>query len=111
MNIILLGHLEIEQLYYDPQDNKIVCISSGGPAERILWKKNNQELFIVDQSYKFSQTIDTNGRYKNTLKFIYKGEDDSGNYTCEVRNKLDQTSSVINITGEHPLFFYAGSTS
>lgn len=82
-----------------------MCISSGGPVKRILWKKNGQELFTVDRNYEFSQQfIDRiKSTYKNSLKFVHKDESDSGNYSCEVSNRKGMASSLISVTGEHIL--------
>ena len=101
-NYVNTGYLQIEQLYYDQREGRLVCLSTGGPVQRVTWKKDDQELFTVNQNYDFSQQLldRTNGTYKHILRFLYKDEEDSGTYTCEISNQLGDIASMINIIGK-----------
>ena len=96
----------IVRFTYDPSAKDFICISSGGPATNVLWKKNTQLLNTDGTNYQKTQRIISteNATYENKLHVV----DDSMLYyndsvECLVMNSRGSHSSSIVIEGNNIL--------
>ena len=81
----------------DPPQFTLTCVSKGGPASRVVWRRDGKE--ITDNStYSTSQIIvDTsrNAVYNNTLRV--RGRE-GGVYRCTVTNSQNSVGAVLQVS-------------
>ena len=98
----IIGIPDIEIAIYDPDRNKLVCTSFGGPATVVTWKKNGQLLTTMETAYQQNQRLifTENATYENTLSIP---RDTIANYDttyeCLVANSRGNNSSIISLEG------------
>ena len=104
--IIITGNPIITEFTYDSSVRDFICISSGGPATKVQWKKNSQLLNTDGTNYQKTQRIISteNATYENKLHVV----DDSMLYyndsiECLVMNSRGNHSSSIVIEGNKNL--------
>ncbi len=78
----------------------LICLSAGGPVNRVTWRRNNQLLMIDDTRYEQIQTIvDAKSvLYNNTLNSD-SNENLVGIFTCIVQNIRGSDSMTISTNG------------
>ena len=77
----------------DPPEFTLTCVSKGGPATRVVWRRNGMET-TENSTYSTSQIIvDTsrNAVYNNTLRV--RGRE-GGVYRCTVSNSRSLPLSI-----------------
>lgn len=106
MCISVIGNLFISSFNFSSITQELICISTGGPATTIIWRKNNE---TINNQYRQTQKIlDTdNSIYENIL---FLGEEEPiaiiGHYSCVVSNNRNNTIANFRITGESVKFTY-----
>ena len=80
----------------------LACISTGGPATSVTWKKNGEVLFIDGSSYQQTQIIvdDVNAVYKNILHSDNPA-DLVGSFTCTVHNARGSDNMSMSTNGRY----------
>ena len=77
----------------DPPEFTLTCVSKGGPATRVVWRRDGKEI-TENSTYSTSQIIvDTSSTtvYNNTLRV--RGRE-GGVYRCTVSNSLSVSLPV-----------------
>ena len=99
---IYTGSPNITSLVLNRDTNSLICISSGGPATKVIWMKNNLPLFIDGIHYRHHQTVvdSESAVYINTL---YNVDQTSlvGTFTCTVENVRGRSTKSMLINGEN----------
>ena len=84
-NLTLALHTEPN---VSPPEFTIICLTEGGPATTVLWKRPNKVIVQQgDSDHETSQIImdTTNSVYENRLRV--RGKED-GQWLCSVRNNI-----------------------
>ena len=95
---IFLGSPRVTSLTYDMSSHTLTCITTGGPATTITWRKDCGVLDTNTTAFVFSQTVTDQAAatYSNTLTLP---SHISGSYSC----------TVANSRGSHTRMLQAGS--
>ena len=87
----------------DPDTNELACISTGGPATSVLWKKKGQLLISDGTTYQQNQRIVS----KETATFeniLHIPSDSVANYNatyeCLVMNSIGNNSMSLSLEGK-----------
>ena len=98
----LTGSPSIASFVLNRTTKSLICNSSGGPATKTTWMKNNLPLSIDGNHYRQHQTVvdSANAVYVNTL---YSDDLTSlvGTFTCTVENLCGMSTKSISINGEN----------
>ena len=96
---------------YDKTCQTITCTSTGGPATKVTWYKDNAQISMVSNeggsdnmlTYEHSQIIinTISATYENRLRIADKSSEVAGIYTCEVTNPRGSTNESLYIQGNH----------
>ena len=81
----------------------LICISTGGPATTVVWRRDGQLLTIDENTYQQSQRIVStqNATYETTLYIPNDSiEDYNATYKCLVFNSRGSDSSSITLEGK-----------
>ena len=99
----ITGGLQIESVEYSREKESIFCVSTGGPITHTIWRKNDVTLKISDPKYEFSHLLIDGARseFQNSIRFINKDDEDSGNYTCEVVNQNGSDSASLILSSKN----------
>ena len=83
----------------------ITCMSSGGPATSVTWRRNCAVL-PNNATYQQTQTVDVTqtATYRNMLVIDSAVTDTDGVYTCSVTNTRGYDSAVTGMGGKVPLY-------
>ena len=101
-NLLLSGSPLVTSLGYDNQSRTLTCISTGGPATTVTWRKNGT---VITPSVTYQQTkrvVDpVTGTYQTVLTIDPSvGQSDIvGTYNCTVENNRG-SSSMMAVIGE-----------
>ena len=93
-----------EPLFYSANQSLntqiLTCISTGGPATKVLWKRNGA---LINQMYhaQFQRIIDVEtSKYENVLSLGSKSPVNiTGKYSCIVSNARNQTEQNTTLHG------------
>ena len=93
-------------IQYDRISKTITCTSTGGPATKVIWYKDDAQINMVSNKggiYEHSQIItDTvSATYENRLRIVDKSSEAAGTYTCEVRNPRGSKNGSLYIQGKN----------
>ena len=100
---ITIGKPQIENFYFNANQQSLICTSAKGPATDVIWERNGATLSLDGIKYSQTQLIN------NTAESIYVSTlyirdlnpaDVAGNYSCTVGNLRDSIKQVIEINGE-----------
>ena len=81
----------------DPPQFTLTCVSRGGPATRVVWRRDGMEI-TENSTYSTSQIIvDTSSTtvYNNTLRV--RGRE-GGVYRCTVRNSQSDITAQLQVS-------------
>ena len=81
----------------DPPQFTFTCVSKGGPATRVVWRRDGKEI-TENSTYSTSQIIvDTSSTtvYNNTLRV--RGRE-AGAYKCTVSNSQNSIAAVLQVS-------------
>ena len=80
----------------------ITCMSSGGPATTVTWRRNCAVL-PNNATYQQTQTVTVTqtASYRNVLVIDSTVTDTDGVYTCSVTNTRGYNSGVIGMGGKY----------
>ena len=81
----------------DPPEFTLTCVSKGGPATRVVWRRDGMET-TENSTYSTSQIIvDTSSIpvYNNTLRV--RGRE-GGVYRCDVRNNQNSITAALQVS-------------
>ena len=100
-NILTLGNITSVTLEYDKEHQSIICVSTGGPVELVIWSLNDVLISRSGQDYVSSQVIvdGTSATYENRLSVINKSSAAAGVYRCMVENSLGSLHAELDIQG------------
>ena len=95
---LCLGSPSIVSLTLDQQDSSLICVSTGGPATTVIWKRN--DIIILSDGngdYQQIQTVlDTQtATYENKLF----SNELVGNFTCTVINSRGRAETMLLLNG------------
>ena len=81
--------------------NNLACISSGGPATSVIWRRNcvvlpNNNMYQQTQAVTQTQTA----TYQNTLMINSAVTEHDGVYTCSVTNARGYDNGVVGMGGK-----------
>lgn len=93
------GNLTIVSLYYERQNQTIVCISEGGPATTVLWTKDNTIISPLDYSSSQIVTDRIKAIYENRFRIENKTLEKTGMYMCTVSNVRSSVREDLFIQG------------
>lgn len=104
-NHFFIGKPQIENLYFNANQQSLTCTSANGPATQVIWERNGAALSLDGNSYSQIQLInDTNESIYDSTLFIrdLSPADVAGNYSCTIKNVRDRLGikQVIEINGE-----------
>ena len=80
----------------------LTCTSTFSPATNVTWMKDGDVLNIDGVKYKTYQTVTNrqNSTYKNILVVDDVIENITGTYTCNVTNRLGNSSNILTVRGK-----------
>ena len=81
----------------DPPVFTLTCVSRGGPATRVVWRRDGKEI-TENSTYSTSQIIVNTSSipvYNNTLRV--RGRE-GGGYKCAVTNRQNYVSAVLQVS-------------
>ena len=100
----IMGNVTNISVRYNRQSQTITCTSTGGPATKVIWLKDdvNISFAINEDLYEHSQIITNtiSSTYENRLRIVDKSSEAAGTYTCEVRNLRGSRNESLYIQGE-----------
>ena len=82
-------------LTYNAPTLTLTCLSSGGPATTVVWRRNCSPLTIGTPSQNLTDSIA--GAYTSTLTLPTPADD--GVYSCTVENRRGRSSSTVTVGG------------
>ena len=83
------GRPSVSLVSYSHASQTLNCTSSGGPATKVTWRKNNVIIPLTSSTYQQSQRVadEVISIYYNFLSINSSNiEDHSGNFSCTVEN-------------------------
>ena len=84
-------------LSFDVSSGDLTCISTGGPASTVEWKRNGLETnFPQSQIVRSTQTA----TYINRLFLNREPDNIVGNYTCSVTNLGGSEIRLVQLRGK-----------
>ena len=91
----------ISNMSYDTSSRTLICISTGGPATRVTWMKDNAPLVVGDgTSYEQSQIITDRVAVTYENRLVIRAGSVSGKYACSVWNERGNDTDFIVIPGK-----------
>ena len=100
------GFPTVTSLTYNDQSRTLTCISTGGPATTVTWRRDGV-VITLDATYQQTKSLvdPVNGTYQTVLTI-----DPSlhysrvvGTYNCTVENDRGESSETVVVTGETAL--------
>lgn len=91
--------LHIDNLDFDTETQTFTCISSGGPASTVTWRRNNRS---ADVKYnRHQQIVNTiTAEYHNILALdSEEPENVVGHYVCSISNERGTTETTLQLQG------------
>ncbi|XP_064386409.1 receptor-type tyrosine-protein phosphatase delta-like isoform X3 [Halichondria panicea] len=87
------GEPTVTSLTYNASTLTLTCLSSGGPATTVVWRRNCSPLTIGTPSQSLTDSIA--GAYTSTLTLLTPAKD--GVYSCTVENRRGRSSSTVTV--------------
>ena len=96
---ISLGSPRVTSLTYDMSSHTLTCITTGGPATIITWRRDCVVLDTSTTGFVFSQTVtdQATATYSNTLTLP---SHISGSYSCTVTNSRGSDTRMLQAGSE-----------
>ena len=83
----------------------MTCVSGGGPATTVTWRKNCSPLTIDGSVYSQTQTVDTGTTsYTTALTISPSVTGIDGVYSCEIKNRRGRDTMAVGVGGGWRLF-------
>ena len=95
------GSPNVTELVFDPSNLTLTCISTGGPATTVTWRKNCAVVEVDGTMYHQSQRVTSyeKATYESTLKISSQNITDYDvPFSCHVTNS--RGNSYMNVTVE-----------
>ena len=96
----------IISLSFNRQESALVCVSSGGPATAVVWKKENVYISLTDEDYNTESEYQQIQTVVNTETATYENKLISNNitslidtFTCAVSNVRGSAESSLTTNG------------
>ena len=99
---VCAGSPSITSFTINIDTNSLVCISSGGPATKVIWMKNNQQLIVDGTAYQQTQTIvdSVNAIIENVLISVNRTNlVGTFSFTCIVENARGKANKSLSTNG------------
>ena len=97
-NSILAGSPNVTGLIFDDQSRTFTCISTGGPATTVTWRRDGI-VITLNATYKQTKRIvyTVNGTYQTvlTIEPSVGWSDLVGTYNCTVKNARGESSETV----------------
>ena len=98
---MLSGKPSITSLTFNRSAMSFICTSTGGPATKVTWTRNETLLYRDDYCYKQTQTIvDTSTSTYDNILHSESLSDLVGSFTCTVQNSRGSDSMSASISGK-----------
>ena len=97
------GKPRIQEFHFNANQQLLTCISTGGPATDVIWRRNKARLNMDGIKYSQVQMIDDMAErsYINILRIRKLDPADvAGNYSCTVSNIRGNDDRSVEIKGE-----------
>ena len=105
LNSPFAGTPVITALEYVPESMTLKCISSGGPVDDVIWKKDG--IIVNNETFSHSQSIrnTTSATYEHNLK-APNYSDFVGNFTCIVKDTDGNSNEkTMELKGLHHISY------
>ena len=100
------GSPSVTSLTYDDESRTLTCISTGGPATIVSWRRNGV-VITLSAAYQQTKTLvdPVTGTYQTVLTINPSLHYSRvvGNYNCTVENARGESSETVVVTGKTPL--------
>jgi hypothetical protein len=95
----LTGIVRIDNLDFDIETQTFTCISSGGPASIVTWRRNNRSVEVKYSRHQ--QIVNTvTAEYHNILMLNSEEPDNVvGHYVCSVSNERGEDEIGFQLQG------------
>ena len=100
-NLLLSGSPLVTSLGYDSQSRTLTCISTGGPATTVTWRRDGAVVTLNDTYQQTKRVVDPVAGTYQTVLTIDQSVDHSdvlGTYICTVENVRGSTSMTKAVT-------------
>ena len=105
--IIHAGSPNVTSLTFDDQSRTLTCISTGGPATTVTWRRDGVVITLNDTHQQTKRVVDpVNGTYQTvlTINSSVRQDDIVGTYNCTVENARGGSSETVVVPGETKTF-------
>ena len=97
------GFPTVTNLTFDDQFRTLTCISTGGPATTVTWRKDGV-VITLDATYQQTKSLvdPVNGTYQTVLTIDPSLDLGNvvGTYNCTVENAKGESSETVIVPGE-----------
>ena len=101
--IIHAGSPNVTSLTFDDQSRTLTCISTGGPATTVTWRRDGVVITLNDTHQQTKRVVDpVNGTYQTvlTINSSVRQDDIMGTYNCTVENARGGSSETVVVPGK-----------
>ena len=102
-NSVHAGSPNVTSLTFDDQSRALTCISTGGPATTVAWRRDGVVITPIASYKQTKRLIDAEmGTYQIvlTINSSVGWSDIVGTYNCTVKNDRGESSETVVVTGE-----------